>query len=85
MKNFEIEIGEELREEFEYQYGKNCQTKFGQYLDLYRLPCGTYRSMVTFYTWAGYRHGKGVYNPNDKYNQFSVYYDPMLNRKPWRN
>jgi len=22
--------------------------------------------MVAFYAWAGFRHGKGVYNPNDK-------------------
>lgn len=59
------EIGEELREEFEREYGKNKRTSYGQYLDLHRLPHGAYRSMVTFYAWAGFRHGKGLYNPND--------------------
>ena len=58
------EVGEELRGEFEKEYGKNNITKYGQYLDLHRLPHGGYRSMVTFYAWSAFRHGRGVYNPN---------------------
>lgn len=60
------EIGEELREEFEIEYGKNHKTKYGQYLDMskQRNGSGKYNSMVTFYAWAAFRHGRGLYNPN---------------------
>lgn len=58
------EIGEELRGEFEKEYGKNKKTGYGQWLDLTRLPSGSYRSMATYYAWVGFRHGRGLIEPN---------------------
>lgn len=45
---------ESLRPEFERAYGKDKQTKEGEWLDMNRLPHGQYRSMVTHYAWHAY-------------------------------
>ena len=58
------DIGEELRSEFEREYGNDKKTGYGLALDTTRLPHGGYRSMVTHYAWCAFRHGRGVYNPN---------------------
>lgn len=52
--------GEELREEFEREFGKCKKTGYGKWLDMRRLPHGQYRSMVTHFAWVAYRMGKGI-------------------------
>lgn len=63
---FPDEVGEEYRSEFEREYGKDRKTGYGQWIDTTRMYHGRYRSMVTHFAWAAYRHGKGCYNPNIK-------------------
>ena len=71
------EPGEELRAEFEREYGRDRKRKdangqdYGQWLDLHRLPPDDrgwrpYRSMVTAYAWLAFRHGRGALRPNYK-------------------
>jgi len=66
---FQEEPGEELRDEFQCEYGKIVSKDtpaYGQGLDMHRLPHGGYRSMVTHYAWVAFRHGRGVFNPNER-------------------
>lgn len=65
MIQWPCQIGEEYREEFEREYGKDKKTGYGQWLDMFRMPHnGRYRNMATEYAWKAFRHGKGIYNPN---------------------
>jgi hypothetical protein len=57
---YDEEPGEELREEFEREFGKNKKTGYGQWLDMTRLPHGGYRSFATHFAWKAYRMGKGI-------------------------
>jgi hypothetical protein len=70
--SYNTEPGEELRPEFEQEYGKDRNRKgldgkpYGQWLDLSRLPNGDYRSIATFFAWRAFRHGRGVHRPNEE-------------------
>jgi hypothetical protein len=51
-------VSTDLRDEFERIYGKDKETKEGEWLDLTRLSHGGYRSMVTHYAWHAFQRGR---------------------------
>ena len=57
---------EELKKEFEIEYGKDKKTGYGQWLDLTKMPNNPekYRSMVTEFAWKAFCHGRLGINPN---------------------
>ena len=55
----------ELEAEFEREYGYDRKTQYGQRLIMKKRSNGEYRSVVTYYTWMAFQHGKLGINPND--------------------